>query len=148
MHIHIHSHNHIHNCSAMGRGKQWSVDTVRQVKALMSIGLPLPRIAAQTGVVLQNGAERSETVVSQVCVSLFSCNLRCALELSALKPCLVMPTGESDCKVTDCVSHVKRPQPHMMLSSSSTHIHMRTHVKNLRNTTKTRYLIKETKLPL
>ena len=37
----------------MGSGKQWSVDTVRQVKALMSIGLPLPRIAAQTGVVLQ-----------------------------------------------------------------------------------------------
>ena len=52
-----------------------------------------------------------------------------ALELSALKPCWVMPTGESDCKVTDCVSHVKRPQTHMMLSSSSTHIHMRTHVK-------------------
>ena len=51
------------------------------------------------------------------------------LELTAWKPCLVMPTGESDCKVTDCVSHVKRPQPHMMLSSSSTHIHMRTHVK-------------------
>ena len=51
-----------------------------------------------------------------------------ALELSALKPCLVMPTGESDCRVTDCVSHVKRPQPHMMLSSSSTHIHMRTQV--------------------
>ena len=37
----------------MGRGKQVSADTVRQVKALMSIGLPLPRIAAQTGVVLQ-----------------------------------------------------------------------------------------------
>ena len=26
-----------HSCSAMGSGKQWSVDTVRQVKALMSI---------------------------------------------------------------------------------------------------------------
>ena len=37
----------------MGSGKQWSVDTVRQVKTLMSIGLPLPCIAAQTGVVLQ-----------------------------------------------------------------------------------------------
>ena len=37
----------------MGSGKQWSVDTVRQVKALMTIGLPLPRIATQTGVVLQ-----------------------------------------------------------------------------------------------
>ena len=38
-------------CSAMGRGKQWSADTVREVKTLMNIGLPLPRIAAQTGVV-------------------------------------------------------------------------------------------------
>ena len=37
----------------MGSGKQWSADTVRQVKTLMNIGLPLPRIAAQTGVVLQ-----------------------------------------------------------------------------------------------
>ena len=34
-----------HPCSAMGRGKQWSADTVLQVKTLMSIGLPLPRIA-------------------------------------------------------------------------------------------------------
>ena len=42
-----------HPCSVMKTGKQWSVDTIRQVKALMSIGLPLPRIAAQTGVVLQ-----------------------------------------------------------------------------------------------
>ena len=37
----------------MGRGKQWSTDTVREVKTLMNIGLPLPRIAAQTGVVLR-----------------------------------------------------------------------------------------------
>ena len=37
----------------MGRGKQWSVATVLQVKTLMNIGLTLPRIAAQTGVVLQ-----------------------------------------------------------------------------------------------
>ena len=42
-----------HPCSVMGSGKQWSADTVLQVKTLMSIGLPLPRIAAQTGVVLQ-----------------------------------------------------------------------------------------------
>ena len=42
-----------HPCSAMGRGKQWSADTVREVKTLMNIGLPLPRTAAQTGVVLQ-----------------------------------------------------------------------------------------------
>ena len=42
-----------HPCSVMGTGEQWSVDTVRQVKALMSFGLPLPRIATQTGVVLQ-----------------------------------------------------------------------------------------------
>ena len=34
----------------MGRGKQWSADTVLQVKSLMSIGLPLPCIAARTGV--------------------------------------------------------------------------------------------------
>ena len=37
----------------MGSGRQWSVDTVRQVQALMSFGLPLPRIAVLTGVVLQ-----------------------------------------------------------------------------------------------
>ena len=37
----------------MGSGKQWSVDTVRKVKTLMSSGLPLPRISAKTGVVLQ-----------------------------------------------------------------------------------------------
>ena len=42
-----------HPCSAMGRGKQWSADTVREVKTLMNIGLPLLRIAAQTDVVLQ-----------------------------------------------------------------------------------------------
>ena len=42
-----------HRCSVMGRGKQWSADTVREVKTLMNIGLPLLRIAAQTGVVLQ-----------------------------------------------------------------------------------------------
>ena len=42
-----------HPCSAMGRGKQWSADTVREVKTLMNIGLALPRIPAQTGVVLQ-----------------------------------------------------------------------------------------------
>ena len=42
-----------HPYSAMGRGKQWSADTVLQLKTLMNIGLPLPRIAAQTGVVLQ-----------------------------------------------------------------------------------------------
>ena len=37
----------------MGRGKQWSTATVLQVKTLINIGLPLPRIATQTGVVLQ-----------------------------------------------------------------------------------------------
>ena len=37
----------------MGSGKQWSDETVRQVKAMIIIGLPLPRIATQTGVVLQ-----------------------------------------------------------------------------------------------
>ena len=37
----------------MGRGKQWSTATVLQVKTLINIGLPLPRTAAQTGVVLQ-----------------------------------------------------------------------------------------------
>ena len=37
----------------MGRGKEWTDATVLQVKTLMNIGLPLPRIAAQTGVVLQ-----------------------------------------------------------------------------------------------
>ena len=42
-----------HLCSAVGRGKQWSADTVREVKTLMNIGLPLTRVAAQTGVVLQ-----------------------------------------------------------------------------------------------
>ena len=42
-----------HPCSVTGRGKQWSVDNFRQVKTLMNIGQPLPRIAAQTSVVLQ-----------------------------------------------------------------------------------------------
>ena len=42
-----------HPCSVMGSGNHWSVGTVREVKTLMNIGLPLPRIAAQTGVVLQ-----------------------------------------------------------------------------------------------
>ena len=42
-----------HPCSVMGSGEHWSVGTVREVKTLMNIGLPLPRIAAQTGVVQQ-----------------------------------------------------------------------------------------------
>ena len=37
----------------MGRGKQWSAGTVREVKTLMNIGLSLSRVAAQTGIVLQ-----------------------------------------------------------------------------------------------
>ena len=46
----------------MGSGKQWSAGTVRQVKTLMSIGLPLPRIAALTGVVLQTLRHNSACV--------------------------------------------------------------------------------------
>ena len=41
----------------MESGKQWSADTVRAVRTLMNIGLPLPRIAAQTGVALQDTAQ-------------------------------------------------------------------------------------------
>ena len=47
------SSNCFHPCCAMGSGKQWSIGTVCQVKVLMSLGLPLSRIAAKTGVVLQ-----------------------------------------------------------------------------------------------
>lgn len=37
----------------MGRGKQWSHQTTEDVKSLMALGIPLPRIASRTGVKLQ-----------------------------------------------------------------------------------------------
>ena len=51
----------------MGSGEQWSVDTVSQVKALMSIGLPLPRIAAQTCATPQTPQDPLEFEVCEKC---------------------------------------------------------------------------------
>ena len=48
-----------------------------------------------------------------------------AMELSALKPCLVKPAKESDSKVTGCGSHVKRVVTHNSLSSHNRVHHTR-----------------------
>ena len=82
---------------------RWSVDTIRQVKALMSIGLPLPRIAAETGVVLQT-------------LRSFSARDTCVLECEGFSR-----HSERDSRSLreNVIPHTRAPHEFMMASSSS-----------------------------